>query len=78
MIADISTQINIDLNDKNNEIFQRYFTKEQLISSIIQTLLNRFPDINTDEEKQITANLNSLIGKLSKDNIRGRFLLVMY
>ncbi len=73
MIADISTQVNIDLNDKNNEIFQRYFTKEQLISSIIQTLLNRFPDINTDEEKQITANLNSLIGKLSKDNIRGRF-----
>ena len=52
MIADISTQINIDLNDKNNEIFQRYFTKEQLISSIIQTLLNRFPDINTDEENR--------------------------
>lgn len=74
-IADTSTLISMRMNDKNDELFQIHFTKEQVASSVIQTLLSKFDHIDDDEEVELNEKLNTFIGKLSKDKRRGRYSL---
>lgn len=74
-IADISRQMTIKLNDKNDDVFQRYFTKEQLIASVFQTFFNKFGNIDRNKEVELRKKLDSFIGKLSKDKHRGRYSL---
>ncbi|WP_230456606.1 hypothetical protein [Staphylococcus equorum] len=74
-IADISTQISEKLHDKYDDTFQRYFTKEQVVSSVIQTLFSKFKHISDDEEIELNEKLDTFIGKLSKDKRRGIYSL---
>ncbi|HIA6847834.1 TPA: hypothetical protein ACYIV0_002760 [Staphylococcus aureus] len=74
-IADTSILVNMRMNDKNDELFQIYFTKKQVASSVIQTLLSKFDHIDDDEEVELDEKLNTFIGKLSKDKRRGRYSL---
>lgn len=74
-IADISTQISKKLCDKNDDTFQRYFTKEQVVSSVIQTLLSKFDHIDEDKQVELNEKLDTFIGKLSKDKRRGKYSL---
>lgn len=74
-IADFSTQISKKLCDKKDDAFQRYFTKEQVVSSVIQTLFSKFKHISDNEEVELNKKLDTFIGKLSKDKRRGRYSL---
>lgn len=74
-IADISTQISKKLCDKNDDTFQRHFTKEQVVSSVVQTLLSKFELIDEDELVELNEKLDTFIGKLSKDKRRDRYSL---
>ncbi|MDW3898255.1 hypothetical protein QI304_10685 [Staphylococcus saprophyticus] len=74
-IADTSILVNMRMNDKNDELFQIYFTKKQVASSVIQTLLSKFDHIDDDEEVELNEKLNTFIGKLSKDKRRGSYSL---
>lgn len=38
ILDDTSNQINMKLQDESDDIFQRYFTKTQVVTSVIQTL----------------------------------------
>lgn len=56
-------------------IHSKAFHKEQVVSSVVQTLLSKFELIDEDELVELNEKLDTFIGKLSKDKRRDRYSL---
>ncbi len=68
-IADISTQISKKLCDKNDDTFQKCFTKEQVISSVIQTLFSKFKHIRIMRKLNYIKNWTRLLENHQKISV---------